>query len=307
MTEPSDPDTGDFGLPESGAYGLPGSGYGLPEPGEEDDPTPPSGFASGQYAVSPLLPPVPLPPPPAPPSPVPPQPAAGQPQPPLGSPRTERESVVTLFLAYMFPIGHLPVATDRPALQLPLPPGGHGPYDHPDSELLSVGDAAALAHILARFRRKPTELPQLVPSKLIEDYYPFGHASEAVWARRFVVGTGPYGLEYLWPPEEQYPEGSIDPPVPVILEEGTLLDRFGPVFGRVFAVDETPFEDRSLPPGMLSQEYRRYWVVRPVPMWRSESAQWFGQPGGGTRYRAVLGAEELVTLGFLAEFAGEDG
>jgi hypothetical protein len=126
-----------------------------------------------------------------------------------------------------------------------------------------------------------------------------------VWVRRFVIGESPLGVEYAWPPPDLFPEGSEHPAEPVMLEAGTRLDRFGSPYGRVFAAGGTPFADRALPPGLLDAEYRRYKVARAVPMWRSVSAQWFGQLGGGTRYRAPLGADELVTLGYLAEVKGE--
>ncbi|HEY3468712.1 MAG TPA: TNT domain-containing protein [Amycolatopsis sp.] len=275
-------------------------------PGYEDAPTPPSGGpAAWPHAVSPLLPPFPLPP--APPVPAgPPPPISPAPLPPLGAPRTERESVVALFLVHMFPIGHLPVAMDRPARQLPLPddPDGFGPQDHPDARL--IFDDQALTNVTAGFRRSPTAPPRPVPAHLTENYVPYAHATQAVWIRRFVVGHSELGPEYAWPPGEQFPEGGLDPAEPVMVPADTVLDRFGPAYGRVFFADGTPFAERSLPPGMLDAEYRRYVVVRAVPMWRSETANWFGQVGGGTRYRALLAADELVTLGYLAEAKGEE-
>ena len=161
VTEPSeagsepveaDHDTGPIQLP----------GYGLTDSDAfEEAPTPPSGSPSAwPHAVSPLLPPFPLPPaPPVPPPPVagPPPPVAGPPPnpgspaplPPRGSPRTERGSVVALFLVHMFPIGHLPVAMDKPARQLPLPddPEGFPPNDHPDARL--IFDDQALTNVTA--------------------------------------------------------------------------------------------------------------------------------------------------------------
>src|SRR3954469_13686396 len=134
VTEPSeagsepveaDLDTGPIRLPE---YGLTDSG------GFEEAPTPPSGNpAAAPHAGSPRLPPFLLPP--APPAPVPPAPAgppppvAGPPPnpgspvplPALGSPRTEGGSRAALFVVPMCPIGRLPVAMGRPALQVPLP------------------------------------------------------------------------------------------------------------------------------------------------------------------------------------------
>ncbi|MER6892917.1 hypothetical protein ABT261_04335, partial [Amycolatopsis sp. NPDC000740] len=69
-------------------------------------------------------------------------------RPPVGSPRTDRESVLALFAVHMFPLGHLPVAADRPDRQLPLPSGGDTEgarrplFDHPESALLD--DTAVL-------------------------------------------------------------------------------------------------------------------------------------------------------------------
>jgi hypothetical protein len=41
-------------------------------------------------------------------------------------------------------------------------------------------------------------------------------------------------------------------------------------------------------------------------MWRTLSAAWFGQPGGGVRYRAVYPAADLVAMGHLTEITGTD-
>ncbi|MFI5606298.1 TNT domain-containing protein [Amycolatopsis sp. NPDC051903] len=193
----------------------------------------------------------------------------------MGAPRTERESVLALFLVHMFPIGHLPVAADRPALQRPVP--ARGPFDHPQAALLD--DTETLDYVSRGLRRTPTPpADPTPPAALFEGYEP-GNAGEG------------------WPPagEEE----------PVVLPDGELLDRFGDEHGRVFAADGTPFARRSLPESARHAGYRRYRVVKPVPMWRSAAPEWFGQPGGGVRYRAVLAADELVTLGFLADVTQE--
>ena len=82
--------------------------------------------------------------------------------------------------------------------------------------------------------------------------------------------------------------------------EGDQLD--GAVRGPVPLT--TLFAQRSLPPEALAAGYHRYLVLRPVPVWRTVSAPWFGQPGGGERYRTTYSAIELVALGYLAEQAG---
>jgi hypothetical protein len=229
------------------------------------------------------------------------QPQPPRQKPPMGAPRTERESVLALFLVHMFPIGHLPVAAARPAEQLPIPHTtgetdvvGRAPFDHPDSALLD--DSDALYYVTRGLRRTPTP-PAAVepPAELLAGYEPEADAESSDAEQASPV----------WPPAGQFPEGGLDHPEPVVLPKDTLLDRFGGEHGRVFSADGTPFAHRSLPPSAVDDGYRRYRVVKPVPMWRSTSPAWFGQPGGGIRYRAVLAADELVTLGFLAEVTGE--
>jgi hypothetical protein len=74
----------------------------------------------------------------------------------------------------------------------------------------------------------------------------------------------------------------------------------------VFAADGTRFTERALPPSHLEAGYRRYVVRREVPMWRTLSAGWFGQRGGGVRYRSVYPALELVTLGYLTDITDQE-
>ncbi|MBB4903887.1 TNT domain-containing protein [Actinophytocola algeriensis] len=146
---------------------------------------------------------------------------------------------------------------------------------------------------------------------LLENHDPLGHSGERDWDRRYLVrlgsvtaqGISPEGLEYNWPTSEQYPEGGSAPGEPETLAEDTVIDRFGSAHGRVFAADGTTFAQRSLPPAHKDTGYRRYRVLRPLPVWRAVSAAWFGQPGGGVRYRTTHSAVELVALGYLEEIA----
>ncbi|MFK0244450.1 TNT domain-containing protein [Amycolatopsis azurea] len=273
MTDPSEAGTGPIRLPAD--YDAPTPPHGVRAP-YAPSPWPP--------AMAPLRVPFPQPPPPVP------HPVA---PPPMGALRTERESVIALFLVHMFPIGHLPVAMGKPARQLPLPDGGSGPQDHPEAGVLD--DLDALSHVSSGFRRSPTTPAAVAPAELTRGHDPWGGKSPEDWRDRFAGAAG-----YLWPPGE----GGIDPATPVMLGVGIHLDRFGDQHGRVFAEDGTLFSMRSLPPDRIAA-YRRYRVVRPLPVWRSVAAEWFGQPGGGVRFRAVLGADELVTLGFLADVTGE--
>jgi hypothetical protein len=241
--------------------------------------------------------PVPAPPPPAPPR--------------LGAPRQERESVAALFLVHMFPIGHLPVACDRPARQLPPPPPDvdyaaglrFPPHDHPDSSLIDA--TAALERLAANAPLPDPPVPDGAVGVPLAGHDPLGGLHEREWDRRYLAGTRGGIAEYAWPPGEVYPEGGGEPGEPVALASGTMIDRFGVPGGRVFAEDGTPFARRSLPPSHLQAGYRRYRVLRELPVWRAVSVGWFGQPGGGVRYRAVYPAAELVTLGYLADITTE--
>ncbi len=260
--------------------------------------------------------------PPQPPQPAPPrqQPAAPPPAPhpgaaavAVGAPRQERESVVALFVVHMFPIGHLPVPADRPARQLPVPSGDTAcgvlrfpPHDHPASDTIETEHAlSALRGGGRRPAPPPAEVLPGVPDDLTEGHDPLGEVSELEWDRRYLVRDGERP-EYAWPPPERFPEGCHEPGEPVLLEEGTVLDRFGTAHGRVFSADGTRFAQRSLPPSYLGSGYRRYRVVRRLPAWKAVSAPWFGQPGGGVRYRTVYSAAELVVLGHLADITFEE-
>jgi hypothetical protein len=146
---------------------------------------------------------------------------------------------------------------------------------------------------------------------LLENHDPLGGCHERDWDRRYLVrlgsvtahGISPEGLEYNWPTSEQYPEGGSATGEAETLPENTIIDRFGTPHGRVFAEDSTSFTQRSLPPAHKDAGYRRYRVTKPIPVWRAVSAAWFGQPGGGIRYRTTHSAVELVALGYLEEIA----
>jgi hypothetical protein len=240
---------------------------------------------------------------------------AGRPGPPPPRPARPQDpsaGPIALFVAHMFPIGHLPVPTGRPARQRrpPAPELDYAaglrfaPQDHPESALVDDGPAMHRAldgqppaeSAPARAANDP------VVAALAEGHDSLGGAHERDWDRRFLVRAGQDGqrAEYAWPPAERYPEGGSDVGEPVVLPEGTVLDRFGTPEGRVLAPADTPFRRRSLPPEYLADGYHRYRVLRPLPVWRAVSAAWFGQPGGGERYRATYPVADLVALGWLA-------
>jgi Tuberculosis necrotizing toxin len=222
---------------------------------------------------------------------------------PLVKPLVKKPSTTPgLFLVYMFPIGHMPKPSSRPARQLP-PPAAEvdyaaglrfPPHDHPESGLIQ------------NLGTKSTAVPEPRDGEeLAEGYDPLGGENERDWDRRFLVraGSDERRAEYAWPPGELFPEGGCDAGEAIVLEPGVVIDRFGTPEGRVFGVEGTPFTQRSLPPEHLDSGYHRYRVLAPLPMWQTISAAWFGQTGGGVRYRSVYPAADLVALGFLEAVA----
>jgi hypothetical protein len=225
-----------------------------------------------------------------------------------------RRDAVALFLVYLFPIGQLPRASSRPDRQLPPPAQETDfaaglrfePHDHPESALIDPEPGEMdLPPAHPGFAAQDPEVLALA-----DGHDPLGGQHERDWDRRFLVRPadrdGGQAAEYAWPPGELFPEGGCADGEPVVLAEDTVVDRFGTPEGRVFAEDGTPFASRSLPPDQLAAGYHRYRVTRALPMWRTLSAAWFGQPGGGVRYRAVYPAADLVAMGHLTEITGTD-
>jgi hypothetical protein len=167
------------------------------------------------------------------------------------------------------------------------------PQDHPHADLVSAAHAEP--------HRTPRALGPDHPLvlNLTDGYDPQAGLHEREWDARFVRSADP--VEHAWPPAAVFPEGGYEAGRPDVLPAGTEVDRFGTPEGRVLAAAGTRFAGRSLPPTDLVAGYRRYVLTRPLPVWRTISVGWFGQPGGGTRYRTTYPVADLVALGYLME------
>jgi len=231
------------------------------------------------------------------------------------------DDTLELFLLYLFRPGQERLPAREPTRQVPPPRQEFdlaaglrfAPGAHPMAGLVSSADA--LAEV--RAGRDPVWLPDGLPADsapvraLAAGHDPLGGQHERDWARRFLVRDAmdgpateyPAHAEYAWPPAEAFPEGACAPGTAeaVVLEPGTMIDRFGDPTGVVLAAAGTPFEQRSLPPEYHLRGYHRYEVCRPLPVWRAVSAAWFGQPGGGVRLRTTCPVLDLVALGYLVD------
>ncbi|MEV0702101.1 glycohydrolase toxin TNT-related protein [Saccharopolyspora sp. NPDC050389] len=319
--------------PPQGFAPPPQAGHFVAQPGVPGAP-PPSAAPPPAAAARPPMPPAAprgpvafgAPAPQAPPAPVnqpmqraPLRPLPAPAQPPVPVPQEapqrplrqgSRNADVVAFVLHQFPIGYMPVAASKASRQLPVPevveerrPGlNFPPQDHPQSRLVDDSDAlgrvrSAEAYAAAQRYRAERSEPEQLPAELTADHEPLGELSEQEWEREFQGRDG----EFAWPPAEQFPEGGVEPAEPVVLEPDTVLDCLGSGDGRILFAVATPFAQRSLPAAYDERDYRRYRVMRPLPVWQAVAASWFAQPGGGMRFRATYSLSDLVGLGYLVE------
>lgn len=257
-----------------------------------------------------------------------PKPAPSKPMPPAAHPQPQAEAghrplkqagrsgPVVAFVLHQFPIGHMPVAASRPSRQLPTPAPEADqaaglrfpPQDHPRSAMVSDADAIDLAKSGQLPRHSSGAAEGEVPAELTAAHDPFGEISELEWERRYVAAmpkTDADRVRYAWRAGEQFPEGCVEPGEAIILEPGTVIDRFGDEGGRVFAADGTAFAQRALPPDYAQRGYRRYRVQRRLPVWQGVNAPWFAQPGGGLRFRTTYSAGDLLAMDYLIELTAD--
>ena len=79
--------------------------------------------------------------------------------------------------------------------------------------------------------------------------------------------------------------------------QGQILGRFGGDEGNYFSEPGTPWWQLALPNGQPSRPERLFQVDKPFPMYVSDAAPWFNQPGGGIQCRTL----KYMTLKWLVE------
>lgn len=197
------------------------------------------------------------------------------------------------FMAVFLSAGKAPRLAPKPARQLPPPPQEEeqavprfGPDDHP--QRIDTSSARPSPRHDGLGKDHP------VVQALLEGHDPLAGMHERDWESLFQHEDG----TPRWPVER---EGGYEDSQAEIVKAGTELDRFGTPEGRVLSAAGTPFVQRSLPPQAADEGYRRYRVEKDLPVHRTISAPWFGQPGGGSRYRTTYPVADLVALGYLTE------
>lgn len=96
--------------------------------------------------------------------------------------------------------------------------------------------------------------------------------------------------ELKWP--EQY--GKPGTYENTTLKPGTTLDRYGGPGGNFTSPPGTPFGERALPYDISKMPYKKYEVLREIPVEKSEIAPWFDEPGGGVQYKTEQTIQQLL-------------
>lgn len=108
----------------------------------------------------------------------------------------------------------------------------------------------------------------------------------------------PSGNGFFW--------GLLDgDPTPGTLGKGVILDRYGDNNGAFLSREGVEFDQRALGPGDGNRVYRRYEVLKPLPIIEGEIAPAFGKSGGGTQILPKLpdrvNIQWLIDNGYLRE------
>lgn len=100
-----------------------------------------------------------------------------------------------------------------------------------------------------------------------------------------------------WPPNR----GFLKDPSREVLKPGTMVDRYGYNGGTFVSPLGTPATMRSLAPGTTAKPYKKFRVIKPLPVDSGMAAPWFGEAGLGTQYDLPMSIEDAIKQGFIEE------
>ncbi|CAM6105954.1 unnamed protein product [Calypogeia fissa] len=178
-------------------------------------------------------------------------------------------------------------------------------YGEKDPELYICGDE----------RLGPINWPNKLPLRsFVTDYNRFGGLTPGEFLEKWIQREGRYEGKYLYPGDFGFSLDITGTPMnrTMVLEVGSLVDRFGDESGKYLSAADAPFSQRSLPPSSLNtnsanpgypHQYHIYRVIKSLILTGGPIAPWFGQPGLGTQFHtAAIG--DITTLkakGYLEE------
>ncbi|KAL9594172.1 MAG: hypothetical protein Q9219_007185 [cf. Caloplaca sp. 3 TL-2023] len=170
--------------------------------------------------------------------------------------------------------------------------------------------SAGINYICTDQRLGPAKLPTMFPLlSFISNYNRFGGEEPGAFIKHWWNETI---VDWDYPPEGGFQLDLQGKPISgnMTLLPGTLVDRFGPEYGRYISAADAPFAQRALPPSALNTlpdapqypyGYHVYNVTKSFNVLGGPIRPWFGQPGLGTQF-FTGGAGNVISLineGFL--------
>ena len=98
-----------------------------------------------------------------------------------------------------------------------------------------------------------------------------------------------------WPPHDGFAPVTL----PVVIQPGALLDRFGDNGGTFFSPKGTGYRERALPYVCRGYSYATYRVAEPLPALIGTAVPWFGEPGGAIQVKTTECVNQLLAAGVL--------
>ena len=98
-----------------------------------------------------------------------------------------------------------------------------------------------------------------------------------------------------WPPNDGFAPATL----PVVVQPGALLDRFGDGAGTFFSPKGTGYRERALPYVCQGYAYATYRLAKPLPALLGTAVPWFGEPGGAVQVKATACVNQLLAAGVL--------
>ncbi|KAH6884389.1 hypothetical protein B0T10DRAFT_517733 [Thelonectria olida] len=154
------------------------------------------------------------------------------------------------------------------------------------------GGKAAASYICRDSRLGPKVLPQMLPlGTFMSDYNRFGGLKPGEFIAKWTDDKG----AFKYPPQNGFQLDATGKAIngTMVLQVGTLVDRFGSEYGSYVSAANAPYSQRALPPSNLDTNpdtpdfpynYHIYRVVKPLTVVGGPIAPWFGQPGLGAQF-----------------------
>ncbi|KAF4485564.1 filamentous hemagglutinin adhesin [Fusarium agapanthi] len=154
------------------------------------------------------------------------------------------------------------------------------------------GGSSSKGYICRDARLGPTKLPKKLPlSATVESYNRFGGLTPIQFLQTWTDEKG----NYKYPPQNGFQLDANGNAIngSMVLQVGTLVDRFGSEYGSYVSAASAPYSQRALPPSNLATNpdskdfpynYHVYRVIKPLTVVGGPIAPWFGQPGLGAQF-----------------------